>query len=71
MGQCFGLLSSVAPNKSFVQAGGAVILLLNVLFCGYIVSPTVIPDYYVRNIDHLSSPFFGWKTSSSYTVLGS
>jgi len=47
MGQLFGLMASVAPNKSVVQAAGAFILLLNVLFCGYIVSPTVIPDYYI------------------------
>jgi len=47
MGQLFGLLASVAPSKTVVQAGGAVILLLNVLFCGYIVSPTVIPNYYI------------------------
>jgi hypothetical protein len=43
----FGVLASIAPSKSAVQAGGAVLLLLNVLFCGYIVSPTVIPDYYI------------------------
>ena len=30
-----------------VQAAGAFILLLNVLFCGYIVAPTVIPNYYI------------------------
>eukprot|EP01082_Thalassiosira_pseudonana_P014895 g13469.t1 g13469 contig8:742113-747102(+) len=47
MGQLFGLLAAVAPSKTVVQAGGAVILLLNTLFCGYIVSPTVIPDYYI------------------------
>ena len=41
MGQLFGLLAAVAPSKTVVQAGGAVILLLNTLFCGYIVSPTV------------------------------
>lgn len=46
-GQMFGLLASVAPSKSAVQAGGAVLLLLNVLFCGYIVSPSVIPDYFI------------------------
>ena len=42
----FGVLVSIAPNKSAVQAGGACLLLLNVLFCGYIVAPTVIPAYY-------------------------
>ena len=47
MGQCFGLLASIAPSKTVVQAGGAVILLLNTLFCGYIVSPVVIPNYYI------------------------
>ena len=47
MGQLFGLLATVAPSKSAVQAGGAFILLLNVLFCGYIVSPEVIPDYWI------------------------
>ena len=34
MGQLFGLLAAVAPNKTVVQASGAVILLLNTLFCG-------------------------------------
>eukprot|EP00581_Thalassiosira_minuscula_P015180 CAMPEP_0183715372 /NCGR_PEP_ID=MMETSP0737-20130205/9619_1 /TAXON_ID=385413 /ORGANISM="Thalassiosira miniscula, Strain CCMP1093" /LENGTH=1519 /DNA_ID=CAMNT_0025944463 /DNA_START=22 /DNA_END=4581 /DNA_ORIENTATION=- len=47
MGQLFGLLAAVAPSKTVVQAGGAVILLLNTLFCGYIVSPVVIPPYYI------------------------
>ncbi len=46
-GQMFGVLASVAPSKTAVQAGGAFLLLLNVLFCGYIVSPTAIPDYYI------------------------
>jgi ABC-type multidrug transport system fused ATPase/permease subunit len=47
MGQLFGLLASVASSKTVVQAGGAVILLLNSLFCGYLVAPTVIPSYYI------------------------
>ena len=47
MGQLFGLLTTIAPSKSVVQAGGSFILFLNVLFCGYIVSPTAIPDYYI------------------------
>lgn len=47
MGQLFGLLTTIAPSKSAVQAGGSFILFLNVLFCGYIVSPTAIPDYYI------------------------
>eukprot|EP00804_Cyclotella_cryptica_P005988 CCRYP_000244-RD/>CCRYP_000244-RD protein AED:0.08 eAED:0.08 QI:148/1/1/1/0.86/0.87/16/1290/1209 len=47
MGQLFGFLASVAPSKTVVQGGGAVILLLNTLFCGYIVSPTVIPSYFI------------------------
>ena len=34
MGQLFGLLAAVGPSKTVVQAGGAVILLLNTLFCG-------------------------------------
>ena len=46
-GQMFGVLVSIAPNKSAVQAGGAFLLLLNVLFCGYIVAPSVIPSYYI------------------------
>ena len=47
MGQMFGLLTTISPSKSMIQAGGSFILFLNVLFCGYIVSPTAIPDYYV------------------------
>ncbi|KAL7546777.1 hypothetical protein ACHAWF_010122 [Thalassiosira exigua] len=47
MGQLFGLFAAVAPSKTVVQAGGAVILLLNCLFCGYLVAPTVIPNYYI------------------------
>jgi len=47
MGQSFGVLSAIAPSKTVVQAGGAVILLFNVLFCGFIISPDVIPDYYI------------------------
>ena len=46
-GQMFGVLASIAPSKSAVQAGGAFLLLLNVFFCGFIVSPTVIPGYYI------------------------
>jgi ABC-type multidrug transport system permease subunit len=46
MGQTYGLLAAIAPTKTVVQAGGAVVLLLNVLFCGYIVSPNVIPIYW-------------------------
>lgn len=37
MGQTFGLLASIAPNKTVVQSGGAIILMFNVLFCGYII----------------------------------
>ena len=47
MGQLFGVLAAAAPNKSVVMAGGAFILLLNTLFCGYIVAPTVIPPYWI------------------------
>lgn len=47
MGQLFGCLASFAPSRTVVQAGGALILLLNTLFCGYIVAPTVIPPYYI------------------------
>lgn len=46
MGQTMGLLASVAPTKSVVQGGGAVVLLMNVLFSGYIVAPNVIPIYW-------------------------
>ena len=46
MGQTYGLLAAIAPTKTVVQAGGALVLLLNVLFCGYIVSPNVIPIYW-------------------------
>lgn len=47
MGQLFGLLATVGPNKAVVGAGGALLLLLNTLFCGFIVAPTVIPPYYI------------------------
>jgi ABC-type multidrug transport system permease subunit len=47
MGSFFGLLAAVGPNKAVVGAGGALLLLLNTLFCGFIVSPTVIPPYYI------------------------
>jgi hypothetical protein len=47
MGQLFGCLAAVGPNKAAVQAGGALIFLLNTLFCGYIVAPTTIPAYYI------------------------
>ena len=47
MGQLFGLLATLAPSKSVVSAGGAFILLLNTLFCGYIVAPAVIPAYWI------------------------
>ncbi|KAL9185143.1 LOW QUALITY PROTEIN: hypothetical protein ACHAXT_002920 [Thalassiosira profunda] len=43
MGQVFGLLASVANSKTVVQAGGAVILLLNALFCGI----HLIPNYWI------------------------
>ena len=46
MGQTMGLLASVSPTKTLVQGGGAVVLLMNVLFSGYIVSPNVIPIYF-------------------------
>jgi ABC-type multidrug transport system permease subunit len=47
MGSFFGLLAAVGPNKAVVGAGGALLLLLNTLFCGFIVAPTVIPPYYI------------------------
>jgi len=46
MGQTMGLLASVASTKTVVQGGGAVVLLMNVLFSGYIVAPNVIPIYW-------------------------
>lgn len=46
-GQLFGLLAAVAPSKAVCQAGGALLLLLNTLFCGFIVAPSVIPPYYI------------------------
>ncbi len=46
MGQTMGLLASIAPTKTVVQGGGAVVLLMNVLFSGYIVAPNVIPIYW-------------------------
>uniref|UniRef100_A0A7S4JUM9 ABC transporter domain-containing protein n=1 Tax=Odontella aurita TaxID=265563 RepID=A0A7S4JUM9_9STRA len=39
--------AAVAPSSSAVQAMSAVIILFNMLFCGFFVAPNTIPDYYI------------------------
>lgn len=38
--------AAVAPSSSSVQAMSAVIILFNMLFCGFFVAPNTIPNYY-------------------------
>uniref|UniRef100_A0A7S1V0Y6 ABC transporter domain-containing protein n=1 Tax=Grammatophora oceanica TaxID=210454 RepID=A0A7S1V0Y6_9STRA len=47
MNQMLTIFAAVARTKTEVQGISSVILLLLVLFCGFIVSPDVIPSYYV------------------------
>jgi len=46
MSQMFGILAAFARSKAAVQAVSAFMLLLIVLFCGFLVAPNVIPGYY-------------------------
>ena len=46
MNQMLAVFASFARTKSEVQGYSAVILLFLVLFCGFIVTPDVIPNYY-------------------------
>ena len=41
-----GIFASFAASKSVVQGASAFIMLLLILFCGFIVTPDVIPHYY-------------------------
>ncbi len=47
MNQQLAIFTAIAENKSGVQAYSAVILLFFVVFCGFLVSPDVIPNYYM------------------------
>jgi ABC-type multidrug transport system fused ATPase/permease subunit len=47
MNQQLAIFTAIAENKSGVQACSAVILLFFVVFCGFLVSPDVIPNYYM------------------------
>lgn len=46
MNQQLAIFTATAANKSGVQAAASVILLFFVVFCGFLVVPEVIPDYY-------------------------
>jgi len=46
MNQQLAVFTAVAENKSGVQAASSVILLFFVVFCGFLVVPEVIPNYY-------------------------
>ena len=47
MNQMLGIFASFAPTKSAVQAASACVMLFLIVFCGFIVAPTVIPNYYI------------------------
>jgi hypothetical protein len=47
MNQTLSIFSSFAPTKSVVLALSSLILIFLMLFSGFIVSPDVIPDYFV------------------------
>lgn len=47
MNQQLAIFTAVAENKSGVQAASSVILLFFVVFCGFLVVPEVIPNYYI------------------------
>lgn len=46
MNQQLAIFTAVAENKSGVSAGSSVILLFFLVFCGFLVTPVVIPNYY-------------------------
>lgn len=47
MNQLLSIFAATARTKTDVQSMGAVILLFLILFSGFIVSPDVIPSYYI------------------------
>ena len=47
MNQGLSIFAAIAPNASAVQGFGACALLFNVVFCGFILFPNVIPPYYI------------------------
>jgi len=47
MNTMLGIFATISPTRATVQAISAFILLLHVLFCGFIVSPNIIPNYYI------------------------
>lgn len=47
MNQQLAIFTAVAENKSGVQAASAVILLFFLVFCGFLVQPVIIPNYYI------------------------
>lgn len=47
MNQMLAMFAAISKTKSDVQGISGVILLFLVLFCGFIVSPAAIPDYYI------------------------
>lgn len=47
MNQMLSIFAAFASTKSAVQGFSACVLLFLIVFCGFIVIPTVIPDYYI------------------------
>ena len=47
MNQQLAIFTAVAENKSGVQAASSCILLFFVVFCGFLVVPVIIPNYYI------------------------
>lgn len=47
MNQMLSIFGAIMRTKDDVQAGSACVLLFLVLFCGFIVNPDVIPNYYI------------------------
>lgn len=46
MNQMLSIFTAVAGSEAAVQGLSAVVLLFSVLFCGFLVAPDVIPNYY-------------------------
>jgi hypothetical protein len=46
MNSMFGIFASILSNKAGVQGAASIILFISTLFGGFIVAPSVIPDYY-------------------------
>jgi len=47
MNQMLSIFGAITRSKGDVQAASACVLLFLVLFCGFIVNPDVIPNYYI------------------------